>query len=189
MKTSRTERNWRLTQACSCWHPLHYLPLSHCLRVSQAHKLKCKSCKISSIPTIDTWNLQKVLLSYRQDPTFWRILTRATFRIPAQPLLQADGARWQWLYKHLATQTQLFTWGNDDKGSLGHTAETQVERLQISAGRGSRRPLRSLGKRSGWPRRVKIEEIEKDVGVVADVQCGWVMSWLGERCGNKTWRL
>lgn len=99
----------------------------------------------------------KLLYDYRQDPIFWRVLTRKTFRIPPQPLLQADGARWQWLYKHLLTQTQLFTWGNNVRGNLGR-------RISPSSQLPRGPTIENL-----WPGRATIED---DVGIVADVQCG-----------------
>jgi len=87
----------------------------------------------------------KKFLSFRHEPTFWRLLTTRTFRVPSQPLLHSDGARWQWLYKSLLTQTHLYTWGNNERGNLGYGT--------CSA--------------SGYP-----HQFTHRVGVVADVQCG-----------------
>ena len=104
--------------------------------------------------------------SYRQDPTFWRDLTQRTFRIPPQPLLTDNGARWQWLYKSLLTQTHVFTWGNNDQSTLGHSflvVPTATRRNMYNA----------LARRIGWP--TKMEYME-EVGVVSDVQCGSVLS-------------
>jgi len=105
---------------------------------------------------------QKSLASYRLDPTFWRTLTESTFRIPSQPLLQGGGARWQWLYKRLLTQTQLYTWGNNDRGSLG------LFRHQ-SAASGNPGPTNKL-RHAPFPHRVDLSTAS--VGIVADVQCG-----------------
>ena len=100
----------------------------------------------------------KRFLSFRQEPTFWRTLTISTFRIPPQPLLRSDGARWQWLYKSLLTQTSVYTWGNNERGNLGH-----------GFGLPPAMHHHALPRNHGWP--TEIEEID-DVGVVADVQCG-----------------
>jgi len=105
---------------------------------------------------------QKALASYRLDPTFWRTLTEDTFRIPSQPLLQGGGARWQWLYKRLLTQTQLYTWGNNDRGSLGLLpAQPNVS--------GNFRRSYNIRK-APFPQRVDLSTA--GVGIVADVQCG-----------------
>lgn len=101
----------------------------------------------------------KALISYRQDSTFWRTLTQNTFRIPPQPLLQAEGARWVWLYRRLLTQTRLYTWGNDDRGSLGF--------FGVPAAGPPARPLRYPE-----PSPQKIDLSRYDLGVIADVACG-----------------
>ncbi len=117
--------------------------------------------------------LQKLLHAYHEDSTFWHALTRKTFRIPPQPLLQ--GARWQWLYKKLLTQTRLYTWGDNKSGNLGHgeslavTATREIQRFRY--GRGNSSVQRALPRESGYPRPAVIDE-ELGVGIVADVQCG-----------------
>ncbi|KAF6222347.1 hypothetical protein HO133_001433 [Letharia lupina] len=109
----------------------------------------------------------KALHTYHQDPTFWHALTRATFRIPDQPLLQ--GARWQWLYKKLLTQTRLYTWGDNKSGNLGHdNTGPQSQRLSPRAAVHGRAWRTEAGS-AGWPKQPVISE---DVGIVADVQCG-----------------
>lgn len=106
-----------------------------------------------------------ILQTYRQDPNFWRPLTRATFRIPPQPLLQADGPRWQWLYRRLRTQSRLYTWGSNGCGNLGHgfssvtTHEDDVDNLDMS------------NRNIGWPKIVTLD-MPEDIGIIADVQCG-----------------
>lgn len=94
----------------------------------------------------------RALFPYRGDLIFWRALTRRTFRIPDQPLLQEE--RWKWLYKKLLTQTHLYTWGNNASGNLGHEGRGQAEG-------GIARPnlaprARRLGRRyplwHGWPK-------------------------------------
>ena len=120
---------------------------------------------------------QKALFPYRDDPRFWHALTRNTFRIPPQPLLQ--GGRWPWLYRKLLTQSRLYTWGNNDGGNLGHAAppafdddsgsdnahgteHTPIEMI-------IRRRIRQSFVHHGWPRPAVVDE---EVGIVADVQCG-----------------
>lgn len=60
---------------------------------------------------------------FRQDqcrnPTYWRVITSTTFRIPISPLLHAEGDRWYWLYKKLRTQTKAFAWGQGLHSALG----------------------------------------------------------------------
>ena len=113
--------------------------------------------------------IQKALHTYHQDPTFWHALTRTTFRIPDQPLLR--GARWQWLYKKLLTQTRLYTWGDNKSGNLGHeNPGPQTQRLSPRAAVHGRAWRTEAGS-AGWPKQPLITE---DVGIVADVQCGWV---------------
>lgn len=121
-------------------------------------------------------NCTKAFFPYREDPTFWHTLTRKTFRIPDQPLLQE--ARWQWLYKKLLTQTKLYTWGSNANGNLGHVEVEPADNAESLHARphvAFRRSLRPQGRRrrlrrdSGWPREALIDE---RVGIVADVQCG-----------------
>ncbi|KAL8821544.1 MAG: hypothetical protein Q9223_000452 [Gallowayella weberi] len=89
----------------------------------------------------------KSLHTYCQDPNFWRSHTRTTFRIPSQPLLQADGARWQWLYRRLRTQTQL-------------PRNESTEDLDAN------------NRNIGWPKKVEFADISAQIGIIADVQCG-----------------
>lgn len=112
-------------------------------------------------------------MTYREDPTFWHTLTRKTFRIPPQPLLQ--GARWQWLYKKLLTQTRLYTWGDNKSGNLGHGDSLAVAATREihghRAGRGYSSIRRGRPTQSGYPRPAVIPD-DLGVGIVADVQCG-----------------
>lgn len=111
--------------------------------------------------------LQRAFFVYREDPHYWRVLTRKTFRIPDQPLLQKK--RWFWLYKNLLTQTRLYTWGSNKCGNLGH--ERISEEARRPAPQGARRHTFGIGiyEDSGWPKQALIDE---RVGIVADVQCG-----------------
>lgn len=115
-------------------------------------------------PLID---VQKALNAFHFDPTYWRLLTRNTFRLPNQPLLQADGARWQWLYKRLRTQTKAFTWGSNDNYCLGQRVLTEDE---ISSDPPDVRLRRVIASRKvSWP--MEMQGIQR-VGIVADLQCG-----------------
>ncbi|KAI4101593.1 MAG: hypothetical protein LQ339_004982 [Xanthoria mediterranea] len=121
----------------------------------------------------------KTLHTYRQDPNYWRILTRATFRIPPQPLLQADGARWQWLYRRLRTQTQLYTWGSNGCGNLGHGFLTTGP---TSTGHHDWEDINS--RNIGWPKKVLLNDMPEPIGIVADVQCGGWSTTLLNSIGN-----
>ncbi|KAL8670063.1 MAG: hypothetical protein Q9168_005382 [Polycauliona sp. 1 TL-2023] len=104
----------------------------------------------------------KTLHDFRQDPNYWRILTRTTFRIPPQPLLQADGPRWQWLYRRLRTQTQLYTWGSNGSGNLGHGV--------IATGTNENDWADTNTRSIGWPKKVGLDDMLDPIGIVADVQ-------------------
>ncbi|KAL8895385.1 MAG: hypothetical protein Q9192_003663 [Flavoplaca navasiana] len=118
----------------------------------------------------------KTLHNYRQDPNYWRILTRTTFRIPPQPLLQADGARWQWLYRRLRTQTQLYTWGSNGCGNLGHGF------LNVPRDSAGQHNWADINTRNiGWPRKVQLDDMPEPIGIVADVQCGLVQIYANTR--------
>lgn len=115
--------------------------------------------------------LQKSFLPLCQNPIFWRNLTRSTFRIPSQPLLQADGGRWQWLYRNLLTRTRVYTWGNNERANLGHSCRSHIGPPYQ---RVDRRLWRTVeNRRVGWP--TEMEDVRQRIGVVADVQCGSVM--------------
>ncbi|EGP90152.1 uncharacterized protein MYCGRDRAFT_69058 [Zymoseptoria tritici IPO323] len=58
---------------------------------------------------------------FLNDSHFWAARVRKDFRVPNQPVVQNDRRRWHKLYKRLKTQTRAYTWGNDDKGCLGHS--------------------------------------------------------------------
>ena len=101
---------------------------------------------------------------YHHDPTYWRVNTSATFRLPVSPLLQADGTRWKWLYRKMRTQTRPFTWGRGVEGNLG-------------CGTGRRDPQNSfkpVGPTyprtfSSWPTEAHVSD---DMGIIVDLQCG-----------------
>ena len=101
-------------------------------------------------------------LAYRQEPSYWRDLTQKTFRIPPQPLLASDGARWQRIFKSLLTQTHVFTWGNNGQSNLGHS-------FLVAPTAGRRIIYNAPPHRISWP--TEMENMD-EVGVVSDVQAG-----------------
>ncbi|EME48278.1 hypothetical protein DOTSEDRAFT_78320 [Dothistroma septosporum NZE10] len=108
------------------------------------------------------------------DSPFWSHLVRRDFRVPNQPVVQNDGERWQKLYRRLRTQARIFTWGNNEKGCLGHSYETPVS---AHTGAGARRGRR---RHVNWP--VEVQGITKEMGVISDVQCGgWSTTMLSDK--------
>ncbi|KAK3701194.1 hypothetical protein LTR37_015573 [Vermiconidia calcicola] len=102
------------------------------------------------------------------DSAYWATLVRTAFRVPNKPNVQNDGERWQKLFKRMLTQSKLYTWGNNEKGCLGHSYETAGTPQSTGLRRG--RPLRGSRKRHiGWPE--KMLRVE-DLGVISDLQCG-----------------
>lgn len=97
-------------------------------------------------------------------------MTRRTFRLPPQPLLEANGAKWEWLYKHLATQTYVYTWGSNGSGNLG------------LEGRGGQAPNpRGPFRSTGLPTEIDLSHSES-IGVISDAQCGgWSTALMNAR--------
>jgi SCF-associated factor 1 len=124
----------------------------------------CSTCKALQQPSI------------RLEPSYWRQVTRATFRVPNQPVVEHDGARWQNMYRRLLTQTRVFTWGSNNQTRLGHSYEPntgyvsspRVVRLGIL---GRPLPRRLDAGPSKFP--MQMEDI-RSLGVIADMQCGYV---------------
>src|SRR5690349_7190117 len=69
----------------------------------------CSTCKAFQQPSISL------------DPAYWSYVTRSTFRVPNQPVVQHDGLRWQKMYRRLLTQSHAFTWGSNTHSRLGHS--------------------------------------------------------------------
>ncbi|KAF2272676.1 RCC1/BLIP-II [Westerdykella ornata] len=86
--------------------------------------------------------------SIRLDPVYWSYVTRSTFRVPNQPVVQHNGALWQKLYRRLQTQSRVFTWGAAGQGRLGHSIFIR----------------NALG-----PGQMDLTNIP---GIIADLQCG-----------------
>jgi SCF-associated factor 1 len=106
---------------------------------------------------------------FTTDPTYWSRLVRRDFRVPNQPVVQNDGKRWQSMYKRLRTQTRVYTWGNNDKGCLGHSYDVS----------GPRRFHTRRSRGVNWP---GMMQGIQDLGVVSDLQCGgWSTSMLTAR--------
>lgn len=108
-----------------------------------------------------------------EDAQYWSAAVRNTFRVPNQPVVEHDGARWLKLYKRLFTQSRIYTWGSTENGCLGHSLEPSL---------GLRRPRGPMGHRLqrrrgvSWPG--EMEEVE-GLGIISDVQCGgWSTSLL-----------
>lgn len=120
----------------------------------------CSTCKALHQPSI------------RLEPSYWRTATRNTFRVPNQPLVENDGARWQQMYRRLLTQTRVYTWGSNGHTRLGHSYAADAHSLMTPrAGRprlpgGARRQNRAP---VGVPTEM---DDTRDLGVIADMQCG-----------------
>ncbi|KAM3423083.1 hypothetical protein BST61_g543 [Cercospora zeina] len=105
------------------------------------------------------------------DSPYWSALVRRDFRVPNQPVVENDGRRWHKLYKRLRTQSKAFTWGNNEKGCLGHATHDlptppnafrgQDARMRIHRGR---RPRKAV-----YPGEMQGLE---NLGVISDMQCG-----------------
>ena len=101
---------------------------------------------------------------FLNDSHYWSTLTRTTFRVPNQPAAQTDGVRWQKLYKRLRTQSRIYTWGNNEKGCLGHSYDPTGLLPGIRRGNALRRR-----QHVSWPAEM---QGTSGLGVVSDVQCG-----------------
>ncbi|KAF2705928.1 RCC1/BLIP-II [Pleomassaria siparia CBS 279.74] len=99
--------------------------------------------------------------SIRLDPTYWRHATQTAFRVPNQPVVEYDGARWQKLYRRLLTQSHVFTWGNTDNQRLGHSFRERITRPG--------RQIWNQQLRCSFP--TEMEHTE-ELGIIADMQCG-----------------
>ena len=96
--------------------------------------------------------------------SYWSACVRRDFRVPNQPVIQHDGRYWQKLYRRLRCDSRVYTWGNNEKGCLGHSFRA----AQLPYRRRSRTHEQRRN-HIGWPERM--EGIEK-LGVISDLQCG-----------------
>ncbi|KAF1847157.1 RCC1/BLIP-II [Cucurbitaria berberidis CBS 394.84] len=113
----------------------------------------CSTCKAFQQPSI------------RLDPAYWSFATRSAFRVPNQPVVQHDGVRWQKMYRRLLTQSHVFTWGSNTHSRLGHGYDQNPSMPR------ARRPgmLRYNNQTCSFPTEM---EDTRDLGVIADMQCG-----------------
>ncbi|OCL12588.1 RCC1/BLIP-II protein [Glonium stellatum] len=103
--------------------------------------------------------------SIRLDSSYWSQVTRCTFRVPNQPVVQADGERWQKLYRRLLTQSRVFTWGSNTHRCLGHTLETHNVHMTPQM----RRRWTYRDSYVSFPTEM---ERARELGIIADMQCG-----------------
>lgn len=123
--------------------------------------------------------------------SFWSSATRSTFRVPNQPVVQNDGKRWQKMYKRLLTQSRVFTWGNNGKGNLGHSFESNLQNRGVSPIMARRNMMRARGSRHvSWPTEM---DHTQELGIIADLQAGYEMRatcmwkhWLTHHSGWST---
>ena len=108
--------------------------------------------------------------SIRLDPAYWSHVTRSTFRIPNQPVVQHDGVRWQKMYRRLFTQSHVFTWGQNTHNRLGHSDERVFHR-NPTAPPILRPGLMGFNTHIAFP--LEMEDT-RDLGILADMQCGYV---------------
>jgi SCF-associated factor 1 len=106
--------------------------------------------------------------SIRLDPSYWSFATRGAFRIPNQPVVQHDGDRWQKMYRRLLTQSRVYTWGNNTMSRLGHSYDQGVYGTPLVPR--MRRPGRMRpNTHIAFPTEM---DSTRDLGVIADMQCG-----------------
>ncbi|KAF1990015.1 RCC1/BLIP-II, partial [Aulographum hederae CBS 113979] len=115
----------------------------------------------------------------RYEHSYWSHATRSTFRVPNHPVIQADGRRWQALYKRLLTQSRVFTWGSNGHGCLGHSydeddvpptpAHFRRRGSPLVQARARRRAMQGQMHNASMPTEV-IDT--RDKGIISDLQCG-----------------
>ncbi|GIZ46160.1 hypothetical protein CKM354_000929800 [Cercospora kikuchii] len=106
---------------------------------------------------------------FTHDSTYWSALVRCDFRVPNQPVVENDGQRWHKLYKRLRTQSKAYTWGNNEKGCLGHAVAQPPTGFRGTAGHALIRHGRRQARKAGYPGEMQGLE---NLGVIADMQCG-----------------
>ncbi|KAI9818261.1 MAG: hypothetical protein M1832_004477 [Thelocarpon impressellum] len=111
----------------------------------------------------------KAFATLRLDPAYWRHLTRSTYRLPNQPLFQADGARWKSLYQRFLTESRAYTWGRLNR--LGHSWAFLAEIPRVQHARWANRgfPVGSGFAGIGWP--TEMDGVRRMKPIV-DLQCG-----------------
>ena len=87
--------------------------------------------------------------------------------------------RWHKLYKRLRTQSKAYTWGNNEKGCLGHAAAQPPTGFRGTAGHVLARHGRRQGRKAGYPREMQGLD---NLGVISDMQCGgWSTTTIFDR--------
>lgn len=111
---------------------------------------------------------------------YWSSVTRNTFRVPNQPVVENDGRRWQKMYRRLLTESRCFTWGNNDKACLGHGQQALQGQVHVGPAM-RRRPFQIAHRHVSWPTEMNNTE---HLGVIADIQCGgWTTNFLTSKGG------
>ncbi|EMD87843.1 hypothetical protein COCC4DRAFT_143329 [Bipolaris maydis ATCC 48331] len=121
----------------------------------------CSTCKSFQHPSI------------RLDPAYWSYITRTTFRVPNQPVVQHDGVWWQKMYRRLLTQSRVFTWGQNGHNRLGHASHPESTFFPHLSH--IRTNLMRPGRRTGYnSKEAHPTEMDntRNLGVIADMQCG-----------------
>ncbi|CBX96606.1 hypothetical protein LEMA_P108710.1 [Plenodomus lingam JN3] len=129
----------------------------------------CSTCKGFQQPSI------------RLDPAYWSFVTRSTFRVPNQPVVQHDGVRWQKMYRRLLTQSRVYTWGCSTHNRLGHSYPDQHSQPRPHVPRGHwPGPVRPrLNASCSFPMEM---DDRQQLGIIADMQCGgWSTTLLTAR--------
>ena len=103
--------------------------------------------------------------SIRLDPAYWSYATQTAFRVPNQPVVKHDGARWQKMYRRMLTQSHVFAWGSNVYGRLGHSYAPRAPQGRRPLGR--HQIMRNA--HCSFPTEM---ENTRDLGIIADMQCG-----------------
>ena len=121
----------------------------------------CSTCKAFQQPSIQL------------DPAYWSYLARTTFRVPNQPVVQHDGDRWQKMYRRMLTQSRVYTWGHNSHNRLGHALDPE-DHTHGRRGPRMRAGMMRPGRRMYAAHQAFPTEMDKtrDLGVIADMQCG-----------------
>ncbi|KAH9877904.1 hypothetical protein J1614_003121 [Plenodomus biglobosus] len=119
----------------------------------------CSTCKGFQQPSI------------RLDPAYWSFVTRSTFRVPNQPVVQHDGVRWQKMYRRLLTQSRVYTWGYNTHSRLGHSYADQHSQGNSILPHVFRpgRARAHANVNCSFPTEM---EDTRQLGIIADMQCG-----------------
>ncbi|KAF2851509.1 hypothetical protein T440DRAFT_498485 [Plenodomus tracheiphilus IPT5] len=149
--------------------PLDILVLIFPYLDAKSYLALCSTCKGFQQPSI------------RLDPAYWSFVTRSTFRVPNQPVVQHDGVRWQKMYRRLLTQSRVYTWGCNTHSRLGHSYPDRQAQGQPMVGRIFRpgRARAHANVNCSFPTEM---EDTRQLGIISDMQCGgWSTTLLTSR--------